>query len=383
MDISPSGSGHQDDQPSRRTSASASSQFDDQPSAGPPGDAGDGGVGAGPWSRTMPFGAIVPAGARLRVEEASVDQPEIRLDGPSLRIGRRAGNDVVIHDTNVSRQHARIVRQGDCYVIEDTDSANGTRVNGQVIVNSRELRDGDRIEIGDARFVFELEPRGRVDLDDAYPHPNDASDWPGEGGTVHGFAPPADQLPSAEPNALPERQWTDQPGSAATSDPVPFPDDQMVDPHSIMDSFASADVVDAHAGSRMDGMRRELGELRREVAEARARLDGVLERADALESSVDDAAPDLDRLNRVTQGAGRASLLQALAVLEEVASSTYADRLSALQDVLGQLGEHPRDVDLLRQVSEHSDLLREVVERHARLAVVAPMLHAAVGDVLG
>ena len=78
----------------------------------------------------------------------------------SFTIGRAADNDFVLDDPDkfASRRHARIIVQGDTYLIEDTSAA-GTNVNGNV-----DLRDGDRfqletgdvIEIGDCKLQVEI-----------------------------------------------------------------------------------------------------------------------------------------------------------------------------------------------------------------------------------
>lgn len=93
--------------------------------------------------------------ARLRVDQGSVDDPFIDLDRPLTVIGRRQGSDIVIHDTNVSRMHAQIKRDGSRLLIEDTNSSNGTIVNDERIERPTQLRAGDVIRIGDAVFIFE------------------------------------------------------------------------------------------------------------------------------------------------------------------------------------------------------------------------------------
>jgi predicted component of type VI protein secretion system len=56
----------------------------------------------------------------------------------------------VIGDPQVSRQHARITRQGGLTVIEDAGSTNGTFVNGLRLAGPHTLTDGDVISLGDA-----------------------------------------------------------------------------------------------------------------------------------------------------------------------------------------------------------------------------------------
>ncbi len=69
------------------------------------------------------------------------------LAKPAMTIGRSEDNDIVIDDRWVSRHHARIRTEGSQYIVEDLGSKNGTLVNGQLIERSRELADGDEIQI--------------------------------------------------------------------------------------------------------------------------------------------------------------------------------------------------------------------------------------------
>lgn len=72
------------------------------------------------------------------------------LDKDVLTLGRAPGNDIVINDPQVSRQHARITRQGELMVIEDLGSTNGTFVNGMRLRGPHTLASGDVIGLGDA-----------------------------------------------------------------------------------------------------------------------------------------------------------------------------------------------------------------------------------------
>ena len=79
-----------------------------------------------------------------------------------FRIGRQPESDLVIRDSRVSRQHARIVIEGGDYVLEDTHSRHGTLVNGARIERHR-LQDSDRIEFGfpdSTQLIFKLEDGG-------------------------------------------------------------------------------------------------------------------------------------------------------------------------------------------------------------------------------
>jgi DNA-binding response OmpR family regulator len=69
------------------------------------------------------------------------------LAEPLTTIGRWEDNDVVVDDRWVSRNHARIRREGEQYVLEDLESRNGTLVNGRRITDQAVLADGDRIQV--------------------------------------------------------------------------------------------------------------------------------------------------------------------------------------------------------------------------------------------
>jgi hypothetical protein len=71
------------------------------------------------------------------------------LEKANMFIGRDLGNDIVINDAEVSRRHARLVMQGDSYVIEDLGSTNGTSVNGQRLTGPRLLKSGDAVTFGE------------------------------------------------------------------------------------------------------------------------------------------------------------------------------------------------------------------------------------------
>jgi hypothetical protein len=73
----------------------------------------------------------------------------------SIIIGRMAGSDVVVSDSEVSRRHASITWEEGQPVIRDLGSTNGTFVNGVRLTSPRALRDGDTIGLGKVRLGFQ------------------------------------------------------------------------------------------------------------------------------------------------------------------------------------------------------------------------------------
>jgi len=71
-----------------------------------------------------------------------------------LTIGRAEDNDLELMDPKVSRHHARITRQGMCYVVTDLGSANGTLVDGVPLTSPHTLKHGERITVGDSELTY-------------------------------------------------------------------------------------------------------------------------------------------------------------------------------------------------------------------------------------
>lgn len=79
------------------------------------------------------------------------------LNGGALVIGRDADASVMLHPESAgSRRHAEIFPQDNTWRLRDLGSANGTRLNGNLVAEAQ-LADKDEVVIGDNVFVFEDE----------------------------------------------------------------------------------------------------------------------------------------------------------------------------------------------------------------------------------
>ncbi len=76
----------------------------------------------------------------------------------SYRIGRAADNDIVLKDPRVSSYHARLVNEGENWLVTDLNSRNGTYLNDNRLRRA-ELKEGDHIAFGSTvmRFVSRLD----------------------------------------------------------------------------------------------------------------------------------------------------------------------------------------------------------------------------------
>lgn len=75
------------------------------------------------------------------------------LDLEACSIGRADGNGLVLDYPKVSREHARVERAGNHFILRDLGSTNGTRLDRERI-EKRTLENGDTFQIGPVRVMF-------------------------------------------------------------------------------------------------------------------------------------------------------------------------------------------------------------------------------------
>jgi len=93
----------------------------------------------------------------LKFEQAVLKEYDLK-DGSSVTIGRLPDNQVHIDNLAVSGHHARIVWEGDHFVLEDNNSLNGTFVNNRR-VSRVPLKHGDNVLIGKHTVAYWDEAR--------------------------------------------------------------------------------------------------------------------------------------------------------------------------------------------------------------------------------
>lgn len=76
------------------------------------------------------------------------------LEQAITHLGRGVENEIVIVSKRASREHANIRRDGRRTFLDDLGSTNGTFLNGERVLGSVQLRDGDQISIGEIMFIF-------------------------------------------------------------------------------------------------------------------------------------------------------------------------------------------------------------------------------------
>lgn len=95
---------------------------------------------------------------KLIIEDDEGKTTVVPLIRDEISIGRKEGNTIRLTERNVSRRHARIVRQnGGAVYLEDLQSHNGIKVNGEKIDGKAAIGEGDRIQIGDYQLSLKLD----------------------------------------------------------------------------------------------------------------------------------------------------------------------------------------------------------------------------------
>jgi pSer/pThr/pTyr-binding forkhead associated (FHA) protein len=99
-----------------------------------------------------PTAPTAPRKSRSQPRELVVHVPDGRprvlpLEG-EIRFGRAATCTVVLADTYVSEQHARVYADGDEWLVADMGSTNGTFLNQAKVTSPAPLAPGDQLGIG-------------------------------------------------------------------------------------------------------------------------------------------------------------------------------------------------------------------------------------------
>ncbi len=115
---------------------------------------------------------------KLVIQDDEGKTTVVPLIRDEITIGRKEGNTIRLTERNVSRRHARILRNNGEVQIEDLGSYNGIRVNNSRIAERVSLRVSDQVQIGDYKLYLKAE--GVEQVDDARTMPIErVTDQPG------------------------------------------------------------------------------------------------------------------------------------------------------------------------------------------------------------
>jgi pSer/pThr/pTyr-binding forkhead associated (FHA) protein len=89
---------------------------------------------------------------KLLIEDDQGQKTEVNLARDEYTLGRAEENTVRLTERNISRLHARLVKNGSGWQLEDLSSYNGCFVNGVRVNGQSELQHGDLLQLGDYRL---------------------------------------------------------------------------------------------------------------------------------------------------------------------------------------------------------------------------------------
>lgn len=126
--------------------------MDDLPQDDVPEDNGDEGMEEEP----APRGG--GAGGRASLTLFVQGRDPFKMPSDSMTIGRGKSCDFVIESNRVSREHARINREGSDFYFEDLNSSNGSFFgpNKEKVTTRRKLKDGDEYTLGTEKVKFSI-----------------------------------------------------------------------------------------------------------------------------------------------------------------------------------------------------------------------------------
>jgi ABC transport system ATP-binding/permease protein len=136
---------------------------------------------------------------KLIIEDDEGKTVVVPLIRDEITVGRQEGNTVRLTEQNISRSHARFVREGGMLYVEDVKSYNGIRVNGTLIVQKTALKDGDQILIGDYKLALKADET-KNNLGIGSSRPRAQRETPAPAPAVS--APPAQSPSSAAPSDI-------------------------------------------------------------------------------------------------------------------------------------------------------------------------------------
>jgi serine/threonine protein kinase len=81
---------------------------------------------------------------------------QVRIMGKTTVIGRGPECEIILRVADVSKRHCQILLTKDGVILEDLNSANGTRVNAEIVERIR-LQDGDELDIAGHLFTIHFQ----------------------------------------------------------------------------------------------------------------------------------------------------------------------------------------------------------------------------------
>ncbi|MGI8826863.1 MAG: FHA domain-containing protein [Chloroflexota bacterium] len=281
-------------------------------------------------------------------------------------IGRLDTCDLPVDDKSVSREHARLSRLRDGYVVEDLGSTNGTLVNGRRISEAVLLRAGDVLTIGSVDFRFEQEAPPPVEI---LAGAMLSTSEPSRGHTSEGHAEP--QLLDGTSVHADVPVVVDSASRRTPDTDIPFDDGSSIDtaPRQEADTAAQPNVRPTSTAPEDQQAQPGSNAAETRAEEAVALVETLRDVMRDLFQRLENTERERSNFEEVRREAEdgrnlRRNILQALE--SGLASSGSSDETSPLNDLLDSLIANPRDVEVLLNVAQRATAIREALDDAAR-----------------
>jgi predicted component of type VI protein secretion system len=309
-------------------------------------------------SSATQMGAAIEASSRLVPLEGN-GQSAYDLGNRAV-VGRLDTCDLPINDRSVSREHARLSRLRDTYILEDLGSTNGTLVNGRRINESVILRPGDVVTFGSIEFRYEkvsTEAPSTQDGGQGVAGEEHVSGEPAPGAAAAENLPPVPTIfPPLDPFPAPSEATEAQAGEGVPEEQMPLQSDLAPSPSAGPDTVRQLTVESRATAERLLRLLDDLGSRLQENERMRNELEG--------------------RLRGLA--AGEEARTAARHALRDVPPSSISqEQVGSLEQVLAELTEHPRDVEVLMRVGNHASVLAAAVNESRQLRAVIEKISAA------
>lgn len=94
---------------------------------------------------------------KLVIEDDEGKTTTVPLIRDEITIGRKEGNTIRLTERNVSREHAKLVKDDDKIFLEDVASRYGTRYNGEKLTDRVQFSESDVVMIGNYRLSLQVD----------------------------------------------------------------------------------------------------------------------------------------------------------------------------------------------------------------------------------
>lgn len=114
----------------------------------------------------------------------------VMVDSDLFTVGRHSACSLNITNPCLSREHLKIERYGDVFVVSDAGSSNGTTLNGSPLDEPKGLQDGDVLELGgglEINIRLKCDAPAAVDVDAPVATPGPAASGPSAVGDQSGI----------------------------------------------------------------------------------------------------------------------------------------------------------------------------------------------------